>query len=286
MLFDPIRVHQSPARRSSQYYVRRLQEGVRAFRAGVRNTPLTRTLERWMEHQVVFMVGNREIPGAWEAYAKIWWEYVDAIDAEDAIQPYRFQKDGETWTMSFSVEGTVKQRVFNDHRGFHHYAQLLANPHRVVESVQLAGEANKETLALIESERRFSDLARHDDFSLQDYKDALEFLKDQHQSAKLKGDIMEMDHIEARIERFEKVLWPGKEKGVKPSFMTLGRQKEGKSKRGLTIHKTVATAMRRAVEKLIAGGMDEMARFLEMTVNPEGYGFAFRPLAPSPEWLL
>ena len=118
--FYPPRIHDTPARRPAEYYVRRLREGVRAYRHGTRGTPLTRALERWMDHQFVLSV-----PGAWEAYGKVWWEYVDAIDAEDDLAPYRFQKVGEIWAVHFTVEGVVTRGLFKDHRGFQHYAELV-----------------------------------------------------------------------------------------------------------------------------------------------------------------
>ena len=97
---------------------------------------------------------------------------------------------------------------------------------------------------------------------------------------------MEMERLEEQIERLTKELWPGKEKGNKTNFKTLARQKLGKSKTALDIHKTVGTAMRRAIDSLLEGEMTEVARFLETSVNPDGYGFAYRPLAPEPAWLL
>ena len=163
MLFFPIKVHDSAARRPSpSTYMRRLQEGIRAYRSGVRNTPLTRTLERWMDHRINLKIGNQVVPGAWEAYAKIFWEYVDAIDTEDDLQPYRFQKIGEIWHIHYAVQGVIKRGFFKDHRGLQHYAQLLANPNRLIDSVQLAELDNKDTLALIESERTSSSFERHD----------------------------------------------------------------------------------------------------------------------------
>lgn len=286
MQFAPSRVHQLPARRSSEYYVRRLQEGVRAFRGGIRNTPLTRTLERWMDHHIVFRVGNQDVPGALDSYARIFWEYVDAIDAEDSLQPYRFQKVGELWEISYAVNGAVKRGVFKDHRGLQHYAQLLASPHKRIDSVVLAGKADTQTLAIIESERQFLDNERHDEAAIETYTRALELLEEQHYSAKLKGDSMNMELLDGQIDRLKSELSPGKPKGTKPSVNTLRRQTIGKSKAEARIHDTVGTAMRRAIETLIEGQMDDLARFLEMNVNPDGYGFAYRPLPSAPGWLL
>jgi len=289
MQFAPSRVHELPARRPSEYYVRRLQEGVRAFRGGIRNTPLTRTLERWMDHHVVFRVGNQDVPGALDSYARIFWEYVDAIDAEDDLHPYRFQKVGEMWDINYAVNGVVKRGVFKNYRGLQHYAQLLASPHKRIDSVVLAGKADTQTLSIIAGERQFLDNERHDEVSIETYKRALELLEEQHHTAKLKGDSVEIERLEGRIDSLVNDLWPGKTKGTKLNFNTLRRQTIGKSKTETNIHDAVGTAMRRAIATLIdgkRGKMVELARFLEMTVNPDGHGFAYRPLAPEPEWLL
>lgn len=282
----PIPIQKSPRRHPTDYYIRRLREGIRAFRDGVRDTPLTRALECWDGHRIVQAVGGYEVPGAWDTYARILREYLDAVDAEDDLAPYRFQKVGESWAVQFSVGGVIKSGYFKDHRGLRHYAQLLASPHRVVESVHLAGRADPQTLSLIESEKSARVSVRHDPEAIQTYRDALELLADQHAAAKLRGDLVTMEEVEEKIERLRAELWPGRAGGGTPNFRTLERQPVGKPGTALTIHKAVGTALRRAIQTLIDGKMVEVANFLEMTVIPEGYAFAYRPLQPEPHWLL
>lgn len=283
-------IHSSPARHPSQYYVRRLQQGVRAYRSGVRDTPLTRTLERWMDHQIIVEVGNQEVPGALDTYARVFWEYVDAIDAEDELVPFRFQLVGEMWVIHFTIEGMVKITHFADHKGFRYLARLLESPHRSIGSLDLAKLTDPRTLAIIQEERRQSTIQRHDDKSMADYKAALAVLKEKRIAAQYKGDDKENGRLCDRIDQLEAFLLPGKRKGIAPNFDTLRRQQEGKSKTELLIHKAVGTEIRRAKKKLKTKGMGELADFLDRNVNPEGkgsdYAYAYRPSVPATDWTL
>lgn len=190
------------------------------------------------------------------------------------------------WVIHYAVNGVIKRGIFKNLRGLQHYAQLLARPRHSIHSVQLDGSADTDRLHLNGIDRQFSDIDRHDGEAIQNYLNLLESMKEKHAAAKYKGDIMEMERIDEDTEAIECLLWPGKKKGVEPKISTLRRQKLGKPKTELTIHRTVGTAMRRAIESLIEGQMGELAQFLEMSVNPEGYSFAYRPLAPEPKWLL
>lgn len=208
----------------------------------------------------------------------------DNANADQA--PFRFQWDGVNWIIHFRVNGVVKPKRLGKSRGLQHYAQLLAKPHQAIQSVELAGFADAETLALIGSETHFSNDKQHDTEAIQTYRLALDLLKEQRESAKLNGDLMEMEERDAEINKLQHELWPGEFKGEQPSFTTLKRQTLGKSKTALTIHKTVSKAMGRAIELLIENGMGEVARFLEMSVNTEGHAYSYRPTAPEPEWVL
>jgi hypothetical protein len=243
-----------------------------------------------VDHKVIIKVGDYQIPGAWKAYGNILWEYIDAIDAEDELAPYRFQKVGERWVTHFTVDGVVKRGDFNDYRGLQHYAQSLAAPHRKINCIELAGLANTETLDTIERERHYSSIERNDPKAVATYKAAIRLLEDKKEAARLSGDMMEMERLGDQRDQLVNVLWPGKakadQKRTKLNFKTLGRQTLGKSKTARKIQSTVRTAMSRAIETLRDGKMDELAHFLEMTVVAEGDGFAYRPVTPEPDWLL
>jgi len=272
-----------------EYYSRRVGQGIIATRNGISETALTKTIVRWGEPVEVFMDDRLDMRSKVQFLLKLTDQLVDAVDAEDELAPYRFQRVGEMWEINYAISGVVKRGVFKDHRGLQHYAKLLANPHTAVKSVQLAGKTDEQTLAIIQGEKELSSIKRHDAASIETYKGALELLKEQLESAKLKSDVMEMERLEHDIDQLTNILWPGTTKGTKPKFNTLHRQTIGKSKTEEKIHDAVATAMRRAIETLIdskRGKMVELARFLEMSVNPDGYAFAYRPVAPEPGWLL
>jgi len=270
-----------------EYYATRIGQGISATRKGITGTPLTTALHRWGEPIEVFVdkqFDAFEMPAKVRHLVRMIEQYAEAVDAEDDVAPYRFQKVGQMWTVHFSIEGVVKRGNFNEHRGFQHYVSLLAAPHRAVESVQLAGLADLRTLALLEDEKQFTHMERHDEQSIQTYHAAFTLLSERLAAARMNGDIVAMEEIETQIDRLKSALSPGASDHAGPKLNTLRRQTVGKSKTALKIHKAVGTAMRRAIRTLL--DMSELAKFLEMTVIPEGYAFAYRPLRPEPHWLL
>ena len=205
---------------------------------------------------------------------------------ERQLAPYRFQKDGTQWRVNYAVGDNIKTGSCGNDLGIQYYARLLAAPRQVIKSLELAGKTDKETLGLIESERQFDRMVRHDPKAIHDYKTSLESLKEKRSAANYKNDFKEVERLEEEIDELENQLLPGKKKGAKPNFKTLRLQELGKSKTELKIHKAVGTAMRRAIEMLMKNEMGEVAEFLEMSVDPDGYGFVYRPLPPEPNWLL
>lgn len=273
-------------RRPVSYYVKRLQEGTQAFRIGVRGTPLTKSLERWKEQRVVLQVGGIDVPGAMEIYRNILLEHIDAIDAEDDLASHRFQKVGEMWIVQYPVNGTVKQTLLRDHKGLHHYARLLAAPHRAISSIELAGVRTEQGLSILDAEASSSSIERHDDDAIAKYREAFDLLDQQRESAQQDGNVDRVEEIDEQIIQLQKLLWP-EGKPTKFAYKSLGRQKEGMCSRRNTIHRSVATAIRRANQTIIDGGLPEAVRFLESFVVAEsGNSFAYRPIAPEPEWLL
>ncbi len=231
-----------------------------------------------MSHQV----GND--PGAWETYGKIFWDYVDAIDAEDDLAPYRFQKVGEIWVVHFSVEGVVTKGLFKDHRGFQHYAQLLANQDRRVESVQLAGEANEQTLELLHGEKgvrqRPADYADTENL-LVGYRQGKTRLDEALLAAKMSGDTDTIEEAERQRDEFLSELGQNER-----AFRRRVTENTERSSLSLTFHKAVGTAMRRALRTLEDGNMGVCAIFLKRNINSEGMAFAYRPSPFAPSWLL
>jgi hypothetical protein len=114
-------------------------------------------------------------------------------------------------------------------------------------------------------------------------------LEEKRIAAQYKGDFVEIERLGDEIDHLEMFLLPGKKKGAEPNFNTLRRQQEGKSKTELSIHRTVGTAIRRAIKKIRDKDMEELADYLKRTVNPEGKGFgyayAYRPSSPPPQWV-
>ena len=206
------------------------------------------------------------------------------------LAPYRFQRDGEIWAVHFTVGQTMVRKHFEHHVGFPYLARLLESPHRGIESLDLAEQADPGTLELIEVERQQSIMERHDPAAITSYKESLTTLKAQRIAAQYKGNNAEIDVLTDKIDELETFLLPGKKKGAEPNFSTLQRQQEGKSKLELSIHKTVSTAIRRAKQKIRNKDMKDLADYLDRTVFPEGkgygYAYAYRPPAPAPEWVV
>jgi len=276
-----------------QNYAARIDLGILATRKGVTGTPLTTAIRRWGEPIEIFSderYDGLDMPTKILLLTRMCEQFAEAIDAEDELSPYRFQRVGQIWMAHFTVDDVVKRIPFEHHVGFPYINRLFDAQHRSIKSFDLAGQTDPRKLAIIQEERQRSTIRRHDFAARADYKGALTTLKEQRLAAQDKGDDAEFDRLNDQINDLEKFLLPGKRNGAEPNFATLRRQEEGKKSLEFSIHKTVATAIRRAKQKLRKYDMSELADYLDRTVHPEGKGFdyayAYRPPAPAPEWIL
>lgn len=209
-------------------------------------------------------------------------------DAAHNSAPYRFQKSGKKWIVHFTDGDVFETGIFDDHTGFRHYARLLANPDRRVLSLELAGRTDLITSGIVAAESAFSRMPQHASEAIELYQKALEKLHDDHEGARLKGDLLEMDALTEKIEELERALWGD----GKPTFTRLRRQKTGGRSIPQKIHSSVGQAMRRSVAEMLDdrnGGrpMSKCAAFLERYVEPpDGESFVYRPPSPAPAWLL
>lgn len=204
-------------------------------------------------------------------------------DAVHNSAPFRFQKFGKMWVVHFTAPDVFEKGVFKGHRGFQHYAKLLANPDRRILSLELAGRLDLIASGIVAAESALSPMTQHTPQAIENYKRALEKLKDDHEGARLRGDIEAMDRISGRIEELEKRLWGD----GKRTFTRLRRLKTGGRTIPQKIHSSVGQAMRRAIAELMNGGMRKCAAFIERYVEPpDGESYIYRPPSPAPVWLV
>lgn len=207
-------------------------------------------------------------------------------DAIHKLAPYRFQKLGKMWVVHFTAADAFEMGHFNDHRGFQHYARLLANPDRRILSLDLAGRLDLIASGIGAAENAFSRMTQHTPEAIKTYHKALDRLKDDHEGARQRGDIGEMESVSDRIDQLESLLWGEGKK----TFTRLRRQKIGGRSIPQKIHSSVGQAMRRAVAEMLDNpnaSMRNCAAFLERYVEPpDGEAFIYRPPSLGPNWLL
>lgn len=202
--------------------------------------------------------------------------------------PYRFQKSGKKWIVQFTDGDVFETGIFDDHTGFRHYARLLANPDRRVLSLDLAGRTDLITSGIVAAESAFSRMPQHTPEAIETYQKALERLNGDHEGARLRGDITEMERVSDMIEKLKGLLWgEGKQ-----TITRLHRLKTGGRSIPQKIHSSVGQAMRRAIDEMLDDSNDDRpmskcAAFLERYVEPpDGESFIYRPPSPFPVWLL
>jgi hypothetical protein len=196
--------------------------------------------------------------------------------------PYRLQKVGEMWVVHFTVEDHRSIGIFGDHRGLQHYAALLARPDRQVASAELAGEATAEAMTVMASERNRTPERASGNLTPDVLRAALRRLEEEYAAAKERGDLDGMEDAEDKIQQFRKQVGSSDKE-----FERHLRQEDQERTLSRTIHRTVATALRRALQTLKEGHMGACADFLARHVRPEGRSFAYRPpLISPPKWQL
>lgn len=244
----------------------------------------------WVTDREVYEHLRWQTMPAWEQWARIRTDgeasravelknRLEAHLATTNVAPYRFQKIRQMWTVEFADV----VRVFKIHRGFQHYATLLANPNRRVPSMELAGRLDVIACGIATAEEACGQMFQHDKQAVKDYRQTLAKLRQEQEAAKQRGDNEEMRRKADDIAELEKFLWGD----GKRTYTRLLRKKLGKRTRQQQIHSSVGQAMRRAITELIAEGMGKCAEFLERYIIPEdGESFTYRPPSPAPEWHL
>lgn len=199
------------------------------------------------------------------------------------LPPYRFERIGDIWHIHFSVNGEIKKTDFKHTVGIGQMAQLLGRPDRLIPSVTLNGSDDIETLGLIASDNNRRSEPAHQGLSVEGLQRVYDGIMDRIKSANLNGEKRDEEAAELELERFETEI--GK---TEKDFEKYLNQKLDDRKLGKTLHRTVAANRQRFLKSLRSEKhkMKELADHLEMSVKAEGFGFAYRPTPPAPNWVL
>ena len=138
-------------------------------------------------------------------------------DAVQNLAPFRFQKLGKMWVIHFTAADVFETGIFDDHRGFQHYARLLANPDRRILSLELANQSDLIASGVAAAENAFSRMTQHTPEAAGMYGKAFNKLREDHEGAKMKGDTEEMGRISDRIEELERICGE-KARGHSPGY--------------------------------------------------------------------
>lgn len=202
---------------------------------------------------------------------------------ETKLARYRFQRVGSIWHIHFPVGNDVRTTSCEDNKALRQIACLLSNQDRWISSNTLAGHDDLKTLGLIaadsnrRSERRFGSLTIHELQSAFGDKQA------RVQTSKMQGDIKALEKAENDLEEFIK------EYGETPEdFRRVLNQREENKCLAKSFHESVRKSRQRLLKSLRSPmhNMAECADYLEMTIQSEGYGFAYRPPSIAPDWIL
>ena len=202
---------------------------------------------------------------------------------ETNLARFRFQRVGSIWHIHFPVEDTVKVAHFQDSIRWQQMAYLLRNQNRWVPSETLAGHDDLETLGLIaadssrRAERRFGSL------TVENLESALNDKKGRVEAARMRGDVEAELKAEDDLEDFRTTYGE-----TNKDFWRLLNQKAESNSLVKSFHESVRKNRIRLLSTLRESKheMRECADYLEMTVMPEGNGFAYRPPSPAPDWIL
>ena len=202
---------------------------------------------------------------------------------ETKLARHRFQKVGSIWHIHFPVEDRIKVAQFQDSIRWRQMAYLLRNQDRWVPSETLAGHDDLETLGLIAADNNRRAERRYGSLTIEALESALKEKQARVKAARIRGDVEAELKAEDDLENFRTTYGE-----TQKDFWRLLNQKEESHNLAKTFHESVRKNRVRLLSTLREEEheMQECADYLEMTVRPEGNGFAYRPPSPAPEWIL
>jgi hypothetical protein len=202
---------------------------------------------------------------------------------ETNLAPYRFQRVGSIWHIHFPVAGETKTAEFPDSTRLQQMAYLLRNQDRLIPSETLAGHVDLETLGLIAADSKRRAEPRYGSLTVDTLELALNEKQARVMAARMRGDVEAEMKAEDDLENFKKTYGE-----TRKDFWRLLNQKEEDDSLAKSFHESVRKNRVRLLSTLRQPKymMQECADYLEMTVRPEGNGFAYRPPSPAPDWIL
>lgn len=202
---------------------------------------------------------------------------------ETNLAPYRFQKVGTFWHIHFQVGDKIKVAQIPDSVRWRQMACLLYNKNIWVPSETLAGNDDLESLGLIAADRTHRSEPRFGNLTVETLQSVLQDKQDRLESARMCGDVDAASKAEDEFESFKKNFGE-----TQKDFRRLISQREGNQNLAKSFHESVRKNRLRLLSALrnTEYKMQECADYLEMTVQPEGCGFAYRPPSPAIDWIL
>lgn len=202
---------------------------------------------------------------------------------DTSLDRFRFQLVGSIWHIHFPVAGDVKVSQFPDSIRLQQMACLLRNQDRCVPSETLARHDDLETLSLIAADSNRRAERRYGSLTVDALQSALNDKQARVKSARMRGDVEAALKAEDDLEDFKTEYGE-----TKKDFWRLLDKKEENDSLAKSFHESVRKNRRRLLLAMRQPPymMQECADYLEMTVRPEGFGFAYRPPSPAPDWIL
>ena len=202
---------------------------------------------------------------------------------ETNLARFRFQRVGSIWHIHFPVAGETKKAEILDSTRWRQMAYLLRNQDRWVPSETLAEHDDHETLGLIAADSKRRAERRYGRLTVDTLESALNDKQARVKAARMRGDVEAELKAEDDLEDFTTMCGE-----THKDFWRLLNQKEESHNLAKSFHESVRKNRVRLLTTLRQPKyeMQECADYLEMTVMPEGNGFAYRPPSPAPDWIL
>jgi hypothetical protein len=202
---------------------------------------------------------------------------------ETNLARFRFQRVGSIWHIHFPVAGETKKAEILDSTRWQQMAYLLRNQDRWVPSETLAEHDDLETLGLIAADNNRRAERRYGSLTIDTLESTLNDKQARVKSARMRGDVEAAQKAENDLDDFTTKFGD-----THKDFWRLLNQKEDNDSLAKSFHESVRKNRRRLLLAMRQPPymMQECADYLEMTVRSEGYGFAYRPPSPAPDWIL
>lgn len=211
-----------------------------------------------------------------------------------------FKKFGTHWAIRFVAGDVAEFGIYDDDRGFQHYARLLAEEGHEVSSLVLSGvvgpaqrRRGRQRITDDEDEPAFGELVNYQGFRPQETFTEetarsliarLEILRAKIDVAKKGHDGEATSSLQDEERRIVEYLKDQDDDQLIGAIRS-GRNRIGSASPGEKAHNAVEKAMRRARTD-VADQMPTLAKFLKRNVERAGWGFVYRPDPTAPKWLV